>query len=98
MAPTRFTFVGVPIDSVGRAGGTEFAPQAIREASAASPQWPVDAGDLDVTIRGDDRDPDTGIIASGDVLHVTREVDRAVGSLIEDGQTPFVMGGCCTLM
>ena len=74
VASPRFTFLGVPIDSVGRAGGTEFAPQAIREASGDSSLWPVDAGDLDVTIRGDDRDPVTGIIASEDVLHVTREV------------------------
>jgi arginase len=93
-----FTFLGVPIDSVGRAGGTEFAPEAIREASAHSGLWSGDAGDLDVTIRGDDRDPDTGIIASEDVLHVTREVDRAVGSLLGAGEIPFVMGGCCTLM
>jgi arginase len=95
---SQFAFLGVPIDSVGRAGGTEFAPEAIREASAGSGLWATDAGDLEVRIRGDDRDAETGIIASDDVLHVTREVDRAVGTLLDDGGTPFVMGGCCTLM
>jgi arginase len=98
MASPRFTFLGVPIDSVGRAGGTEFAPDAIREASGDSWLWPVDAGDLEVRIRGDDRDPDTGIIASADVLATTAAVERAVGTLIDDGQVPFVMGGCCTLL
>jgi arginase len=98
MASPRFTFLGVPIDSVGRAGGTEFAPQAIREASGDSWLWPVDAGDLEVRIRGDDRDPGTGIIASADVLATTEVVERAVGTLIDEGQVPFVMGGCCTLL
>jgi arginase len=98
MTAPRFTFLGVPIDSVGRTGGTELAPDAIREASGDSWLWPVDAGDLDVSIRGDDRDPDTGIIASADVLATTEAVQRAVGALLDDGQTPFVMGGCCTLL
>jgi arginase len=98
MTAPRFTFLGVPIDSVGRTGGTELAPDAIREASGDSWLWPVDAGDLDVSIRGDNRDPDTGIIASADVLATTEAVQRAVGALLDDGQTPFVMGGCCTLL
>jgi arginase len=98
MTAPRLSFVGVPIDSVGRAGGTEFAPDAIREASAGSWLWPMDAGDLEVSIRGDDRDPDTGIVGSDDVLRTTEVVERAVAALIDDGETPFVMGGCCTLM
>jgi arginase len=98
MATSRFTFLGVPIDSVGRAGGTEFAPEAIRDASGDSWLWPVDAGDLEVRIRGDDRDPGTGIIASDDVLATTDAVQRAVGALLDDEQTPFVMGGCCTVL
>ncbi|MDP9327728.1 MAG: arginase family protein, partial [Actinomycetota bacterium] len=98
MAAPRFAFLGVPIDSVGRAGGTEFAPDAIREASAGTWLWPVDAGDLDVAIRGDDRDPGTGIIASADVLATTGVVNHAVADLVDEGQIPFVMGGCCTVM
>lgn len=95
----RFTYLGVPIDSVGRAGGTEFAPQTIREASAGAWLWPVDAGDLDVRIRGDDRDADTGIIGSADVLRTTEVVQRAVAEIVDGGDAvPFVMGGCCTLM
>jgi arginase len=88
----------VPIDSVGRAGGTEHAPRAIREASAGSWVWPVDAGDLDVSIRGDDRDPDTGIVGSADVLRTTQAVERGVAAVIDEGEMPFVMGGCCTVL
>jgi arginase len=99
MTVPRFTFLGVPIDSVGRTGGTELAPDAIREASGDSWLWPVDAGDLEVSIRGDDRDPDTGIIASGDVLRTTQVVERAVADILEGGDTTvFAMGGCCTLV
>jgi arginase len=99
MTVPRFTFLGVPIDSVGRTGGTELAPDAIREASSDSWLWPVDAGDLDVSIRGDDRDPDTGIIASGDVIRTTQVVERAVADILEDAEaTVFAMGGCCTLV
>jgi arginase len=98
MVAPRFTFLGVPIDSVGRAGGTEFAPDAIREASGGTWLWPVDGGDLEVSIRGDDRDPETGIVASADVLATTESVDLAVAALLDDGRTPFVMGGCCALL
>ena len=98
MAAPRFTFIGVPIDSVGRAGGTEFAPAAIRTSARGSKFWSVDAGDLEVRIRGDDRDPETGLLGSADVLRTTEGVERAVAMLLEDGETPFVMGGCCTLM
>ena len=97
MAP-HLTFVGVPIDSVGRAGGTEHAPAAMRAAGAGSGLWQRDAGDLGVRIRGDDRDPETGLLGSVDVLRTTEAVEGAVAGLAEEGETPFVMGGCCTLM
>ncbi len=99
MVVPRFTFVGVPIDSVGRSGGTEFAPDAIREAGGDPSLWAADAGNLGVSIRGDDRDAETGIIASDDVLRTTGVVEDAVAEVLEGGDTkPFVMGGCCTLM
>jgi len=94
-----FTFLGVPIDSVGRSGGTEHAPGAFRAHSRRDDPWLVaDAGDLDVRIRGDDRDPVSGVIAIGDVLAMTRAVGDAVEALRRDGRIPFVMGGCCSLV
>ena len=94
-----FTFLGVPIDSVGRSGGTEHAPGAFRAHSRRDDPWlAADAGDLDVRIRGDDRDPASGVIAIGDVLAMTRAVGDAVEALRRDGRIPFVMGGCCSLV
>jgi arginase len=94
-----FTYLGVPIDSVGRSGGTEHAPAAFRSRTRADDPWAADdAGDLDVQIRGDVRDPASGVIAIEDVLAATRIVADAVARLTGDGRVPFVMGGCCSLL
>jgi arginase len=94
-----FTYLGVPIDSVGRSGGTEHAPVSFRAYSRGDDPWlAADAGDLDVRIRGDVRDPASGVIAIEDVLMMTRAVGDAVEALRRDGRVPFVMGGCCSLV
>jgi arginase len=94
-----FTFLGVPIDSVGRSGGTEHAPAAFRGHSHEADPWSAaDVGDLDVRIRGDVRDPASGVIAIDDVVAMTREIGDAVEGLRRDGRIPFVMGGCCSLV
>jgi arginase len=91
-----FTALGVPIDSVGRSGGTELAPKALRSLGLVEALGGSDAGDLDVSIRGDDRDPQTGIIASGDVLAASEAIREAVVGLMSGGAKPFLIGGCCT--
>ena len=94
-----FTFLGVPIDSVGRSGGTEHAPAAFRGHSHEADPWSAaDVGDLDVRIRGDVRDSASGVIAIDDVVAMTREIGDAVEGLRRDGRIPFVMGGCCSLV
>jgi arginase len=90
------TFIGVPVDSVGRSGGTEHAPAALRELGLPAVLGGPDAGDLDVRIRGEERDPETGIVASSDVLATTSTVRGAVASTISDGARPFLTGGCCS--
>ena len=90
--------VGVPIDSVGRAGGTEHAPGAFRELVRGGDPWTRDDGDLPVRVRGDERDPETGIVASDDVLAMTRTVALATQQLVAGGAVPFLMGGCCSLL
>ncbi len=92
---TGFTFLGVPIDSVGRAGGTEHGPSKLRELGLAE-LMEADAGDLDVRIRGEERDPETGILASDDVLAVTTAIREATEALLRAGDRPFLVGGCCT--
>ena len=89
------TFIGVPIDSVGRAGGTERGPSALRELGLVQVLAGPDAGDLPVRIRGEDRDPDSGIVGSPDVLRSTEAIRAAVGAALGRGERPFLVGGCC---
>lgn len=94
--PGGFELIGVPVDSVGRPGGTELAPAALRELDLASALGATDAGDLEVRIRGEERDPDTGIVASADVLATTQVVRSAVADSLGAGARPFLAGGCCS--
>lgn len=99
MTPSSpWTAIGVPIDSVGRAGGTEHAPAALREAGLVARLGISDRGDLDVRIRGEERDPETGIVGSPDVLTMTATVRSAIRELVAAGERPLVLGGCCSLV
>src|SRR5918999_1177667 len=93
-----FAAIGVPIDSVGRSGGTELAPAAVRERGLLERVGARDRGDLDVRIRGDDRDPATGIVGAADVLAVTTAARAAVREAVTVGERPLVLGGCCGLV
>jgi arginase len=90
-----FTFIGVPIDSVGRAGGTEHGPEALRALGLPAALGGPDGGDLGVRIRGEERDPETGILAAADVLATTATIRTAVAARVAAGERPFLAGGCC---
>jgi arginase len=94
----RWTTIGVPIDSVGRAGGTEHAPRALREAGLLEALGALDAGDLDVTVRGEHRDAATGLVGSADVLSMTPVIRNAVREAVMRGERPLLLGGCCALV
>ena len=94
---TELTFLGVPIDSVGRAGGTEHGPAKLRALGLAD-LCEADAGDLDVRIRGEVRDPVTGILGSADVLTTTTAIRQATAAALTSGERPFLVGGCCTVL
>jgi arginase len=89
------TFIGVPIDSVGRDGGAEHGPAALRELGLPAALGGEDGGDLAVRIRGESRDPETGILAAADVLSTTATIRAAVAKRIGAGERPFLAGGCC---
>jgi arginase len=91
-----FTAVGVPIDSVGRSGGTELSPRALRSLGLVDALRATDAGDLDVSIHGDERDPGTGIVGSEDVIATSRTIRSAVADIVSGGARPFLIGGCCS--
>jgi arginase len=88
-------YIGVPIDSVGRDGGSEHGPAALRELGLPAALGGEDRGDLGVRIRGDERDAETGLLASADVLATTATIRGAVAELIGEGARPFLAGGCC---
>jgi len=92
----RFTALGIPVDSVGRSGGTELAPRELRRLGVLDAIGAADAGDLDVRIRGDERDPSTGIIASDDVLATSARIREVVADTLRSDSKPFLIGGCCT--
>jgi len=98
MPTERWIAIGVPIDSVGRAGGTELAPAAVRERDLAGRLGARDAGDLGPRIRGDERDAETGVVGIDDVVAVTGAVRAAVREAVADGARPLLIGGCCTLV
>ena len=98
MATEPWVAIGVPIDSVGRAGGTELAPAAVRERDLLGRLGARDAGDLAPRIRGDERDAETGVIGIDGVLAVTEAVRAAVRDAVAGGGRPLVIGGCCTLV
>jgi len=89
------TVIGVPIDSVGRSGGTEFAPGALRDLRIVDALGAEDRGDLDVSIRGEERDLDTGMLGSADVLRTTETIRAAVAEQVSGGARPLLLGGCC---
>jgi arginase len=93
MAPTRL--IGVPIDSVGRSGGTELAPAALRGLGIVPALGATDGGDLEIRIRGEERDPETGIVGSEDVLAATSVLRASVADAIGNGELPLLLGGCC---
>src|SRR5262249_25004628 len=93
---SAFTALGVPIDSVGRSGGTELSPRALRSLGFVEAIDAKDGGDLDVAIRGDERDPAPGIIGSEDVLETSATIRETVARLLADGDRPFLLGGCCS--
>lgn len=92
------TLIGVPIDSIGSAGGTELTPGALREAGIAEALSARDAGDLDVRITGELRDPETGIVGYPSVVTSTEGIRAGVRASLERGEFPIVLGGCCTLL
>jgi arginase len=70
----------------------------LREAGLVERIGATDRGDLDVRIRGDERDPETGIVGSPDVLATTKAVRAAVAEMVAAGERPLVLGGCCALV
>ena len=92
---SRWAFIGAPADSVLRGGGAELAPDRLRALELPARLGASDGGDLPVRVRGDRRDPVTGIVGSDDVIANAAIVRAAVGARVAVGERVFLAGGCC---
>ena len=96
--PKKFTVLGVPIDSAGRATGVERLPGALREAGLVRRLGAEDLGDLPVAIDDPERDPATGIIGFESLRVASAEIQSNVAQLLAEGRRPLLLGGDCTLL
>jgi arginase len=90
--------VGVPIDSLGKPGGTELSPGVYREQGVVEALGARDAGDLPVRIVGEERDPDSGIVGYPTVVSTCEGVRDGLAPLLRSGVFTVVLGGCCSLV
>jgi arginase len=95
MEADRLTLLGVPIDSVGEAGGTENGPAALRRHLSPGLR---DAGDTEIQLRGGERDPESGWLDLDDVVRMSVEVRQRVAEITAAGEVPLILGGCCSLL
>jgi len=92
------TLLGVPVDSGGRPGGCEHSPMVLRQyglASAVNAQ--SDLNDLPVRIVGT-RDAGSGVVGFASVLYLTTTVRKEVRRVLECGELPLLVGGCCSFV
>ena len=92
-----FVFLGAPADSVLRGGGAEKAPTRLRELGLAQ-ALRRDAGDLPVKIRGDERDPKTGLLGRIRCIGYDTHASLSRGSVDGARRQAFVCGGCCSIL
>jgi len=94
--------VGIPSSAAAHWPGIEKAPEAFRVAGLAASLRArgiavTDHGDLPV-VRWRSHRQDDGPNDVQQVLSVLRDVDRAVGTVIDGGERPLVLGGECTVV
>lgn len=93
-----WNLLSVPIDSVGQAGGTELAPQALLDAGL---EEVVSLGERDATLtplRDPTRNADSGLVSHESVIELTKEVREKSTALLGRADPLLVLGGCCTLV
>lgn len=89
--------LGAPIDCIG-APGADAAPFGCELAPAAFRDLGFSIKDLPVRLMGSERDKRNGIKGWPAVASTTRVLRSAVASVLEEGDTPLLFGGCCSLL
>src|SRR5258706_6321039 len=96
LASPPWVAIGVPIDCVGRPGGTELSPGALRRSGILEALGADDGGDLEVRIDSSARDPESGIVGYASVCDSTRAIRRHLKEHFRQGRRVILLGGCCT--
>lgn len=89
--------LGVPVDCTGMPGQCADAPAVLRALGVAEiAGMAVDRGDLRERIDDPARDPASGVIGARGVVGVNRAAKAEVAAALVEGQTPVMLGGCCS--
>jgi len=90
--------MGVPVDSGSSPGGCELSPMVLRQHGLASAvNASRDLNDLPVRIAGT-RDAQSGIVGYASVLQMTSKVRQEVRDMLDRGDRPLLVGGCCSFL
>ncbi|MFN8254105.1 MAG: arginase family protein [Bacteroidales bacterium] len=90
--------LGIPTDCSGRFTGVERMPGALRKAGLVEKLEVRDSGNLALKIDDPLRDKQTGIIGFKQVCKVSNTICFELTNLINQGEIPLLLGGCCTLL
>jgi arginase len=81
-----------------RPSGLERSPDALAEAGLADRLLPARRVRLEVPAYDATRDPATMLLNPGAIALFSRRLARAVGETLDDGATPVVIGGDCSIL
>jgi arginase family enzyme len=94
----RLAVVDAPIDCSGTGRGEERAPASLRAAGLVDRLRARDAGEADARIRDTRRDLDTGVVGAVDVRRGSLAIASRVREVLKARESPFILGGDCTLL
>jgi arginase len=93
-----WSVIDAPLDSSGASRGEERAPGALRAAGLPEAFGAADTGETPPPLRDPARDPETGVVAFGDLRTASQVLRGAVSAALRRGEQPLVIGGDCSLL
>jgi arginase len=81
-----------------RPSGVEELPQALLGAGLAEGLGAVRAGRVEPPAYDPERDPDTGVLNPAGIAAYSLALADAVGSVLDSGRFPVVLGGDCSIL
>ncbi|MGI9371096.1 MAG: arginase family protein [Hyphomicrobiales bacterium] len=94
----QFTIIGAPASSLRHGAGVVRAPEALRDLGLCAVLGADDAGDMDCDLGPLQNRGPSGLLAENAVIEASAVMRRRIAHMIETGYTPFVLGGCCSIM